>query len=260
MQPQNTQPAPYYDDEISLLDLWRTLARRKLIIAVVSAAVMLAAGAYLLLTTPLYESRAVIQVGSMAGETGELIEDPNILRERLTAEHPAIDSVGVSRRSIVTITLQDASPAEAEQRLQAIVDQLFAEHNAVYENSKHHLEQRQRLQQQRINELKAQKSELGQFVESWKNKEPTAAAILIMEVGNIARMLPKLEQDLAALEQAPSEADADRTRLFGKLQTGERPVAPKTGLVLALAAVLGLMLGIFTAFFAEFLAKAREEQ
>lgn len=67
------EPAPY-DDEISLVDLWRLLARRKWWIWGITLAILAAGVLFALLQTPLYEFTSTIDLGADA--SGAPIEEP----------------------------------------------------------------------------------------------------------------------------------------------------------------------------------------
>ena len=80
-EPSGRAPAYYPDDEISLIDLWNVLVRRRWLIAGVTLLCLLVAGLYTTLVTPVYESRSVLLVGKVAS-IGP-VEDPNEMTLRL---------------------------------------------------------------------------------------------------------------------------------------------------------------------------------
>lgn len=86
-------PTACKDDEISLIDLWRTLVARRKVVAGVFMATMLATGAYLLLTPPVYESRVIVQVG----QEGVPLEDLAVFQQRLLADHSELASVETTK-------------------------------------------------------------------------------------------------------------------------------------------------------------------
>ncbi|ADC72068.1 lipopolysaccharide biosynthesis protein [Thioalkalivibrio sp. K90mix] len=65
-----------YDDEISLVDLWNVLSRRKWWIAAVTIAVLLLGTLYGFLKTPSYSFQTTIQLGQ--DDRGNPVEDPNV--------------------------------------------------------------------------------------------------------------------------------------------------------------------------------------
>ena len=54
----------YEEDEIDLRELWKTLMKRKMLIAVVTVFITVAAIAYVLLKTPMYEAKALFEIGN----------------------------------------------------------------------------------------------------------------------------------------------------------------------------------------------------
>jgi LPS O-antigen subunit length determinant protein (WzzB/FepE family) len=87
------------ESEISLVDLWIVLIKRKYIIAITFSIVLLTGFFYIMVTKPVYESKAVIQVGQVgqivppevaqfaqASRQVIFIEVPSVLIKRLSAQ------------------------------------------------------------------------------------------------------------------------------------------------------------------------------
>lgn len=74
--PSGTPRPERYDDEISLVDLWNILSRRKWWIAGITASVLAFGTAYSLLLPPAYSFQTTIQLGR--DDRGDPIEDPNV--------------------------------------------------------------------------------------------------------------------------------------------------------------------------------------
>ncbi|MDY6981027.1 MAG: Wzz/FepE/Etk N-terminal domain-containing protein [Pseudomonadota bacterium] len=274
--PQNQPPPPQYyypDDEISLIDLWNTLMRRKKILIAVFVLVVVAAGIYLLLAKPVYESQVMINVGKI-GQVGKVIqvleledveqigriEDVDILEQRLLTEYPGLDRIETRRkgaRNIVTLVSTDNDRDKAQENLQSVVNDLLDTHRNRYHELLSPMESRRDSLQRRLNDYRRQIDELDIQIRQLRAQSPEQAAILMIEKGNVMRAIPDLEEKLAELQFATSEPQSMPTRQIGEIKTPAQPVKPKPGLVMALSVVLGLMLGIFAAFFAEFIAKAR---
>ncbi|MQM37944.1 hypothetical protein KBTX_01948 [wastewater metagenome] len=76
-----TDWSTYTDDEISLLDLWAVLIRRRVWLFGVTVVVLLAAVAYALSRVPVYEYRALVEIASQADGTTP-IEKPSAVAAR----------------------------------------------------------------------------------------------------------------------------------------------------------------------------------
>ena len=259
-----TPSSSFPKDSIDLIELWRILVRRKILMLLTFIATLLLAAAYLFLAKPLYESKVVVQVG-LIGKEVQYIEDVNGIKQRLLAEHPELTSVTVdtSKRgaiNIFTLTLQNKDRIQAEHQLIEITEKLLNDHNVLFAKTIDPIRQQIDLLQRRSLEYKDQIETFDTLIERLKIKDPAQAAILLIEKEQILRAINALEERIAALQRSIIEPYFLPTRLLGTQITPKTPVEPKAVLVIALSIILGLILSIFTAFFAEFLAHARENE
>jgi len=70
--------------------------------------------------------------------------------------------------------------------------------------------------------------------------------------------IPKLETQIADIQTSIKPPYLINTHLVGKIRMLDHPVKPKKKLILVVAFITGLMLGIFLAFFKEFIGKEKE--
>ncbi|MDZ7804370.1 Wzz/FepE/Etk N-terminal domain-containing protein [Thiohalophilus sp.] len=122
--PQQPAPQQYYypDDEISLIDLWNTLMRRKKVLITAFAAVIVVAIIYLLLAKPVYESRAIVEIGRAGNK---VVEDVNVLKQRLLAAYSgtaefkidALDTNPEGTKNSVRIVVHAGSLSKAKESL-----------------------------------------------------------------------------------------------------------------------------------------------
>ena len=98
----NTQPAnqAYPDDEISLIELWDILVKRKAVIALCFLLCVAGGAAFAYLQAPVYEASVKIRIGQVAvtqpGSSGQL-ENADELSSRLIALHGQNVATGVNR-------------------------------------------------------------------------------------------------------------------------------------------------------------------
>ena len=270
----------YADDEISLIDLWRVLARRKHWIAIAFVVTLALATVWLALKTPVYEGRATLEVGTV-GEQGERggimaspLEDPKALTNRLLNQRP--EGVGPGQEPVLTevetegrilnLTARATSQRAAEGFLREQIAAIQERHDGFLEEFR--AEQHQRLDEvsRRLEELTAEQETFEQRL-SQLGEDATAIGGLLTLEQRLSGRLPELEAEQAKLRRTLSERVTAPTSVLvapePQVAAGEEagqasPVEPKNRLVLALAAVLGLMLGVFVAFFREFLARVAE--
>lgn len=267
IQPETTAQ----DDEISLLELWQILCRRKLWI-VVSFLVCVAAGAaYAFLKSPVYEASVKLRIGQAGPGSAGLFEVAEELSARLVARYGEDVADGVKRErpflkratpqkgvtTTVDLVAEADTPQDAVTLLTRISDEVRKEHENIFERNVKSLSER-------LNNLDVQRAALQQqyadasaLFDQLKLRDPVQAALIMQERGRLTTSIIGLDAEKPALVQRLSPPQTLPTELLGEINTPRKPAAPKKGLVLALAAVLGLMAGVMLAFVAEYVANAR---
>lgn len=244
----------YRNGEISLVDLYMILVRRRKIIIVTMVLVLLTAIVYLLLVTPVYEGKAVIQVGQV-GQVGQ-IEDLGKLKVRLKIEYPSIERID-SQSNFVTITSYAHTKADIKQRLKKITEQLIKKHNIIYNTKMAGQQQKLEFLRKRIDDMHSEIEEFSKLINTLIRTEPSQATILVLEKNKLKQNLPGLEEKAMNLNQ--SKMRSTRTKIFREPTVIDKPLKPKAKLIIALSIVLGLMAGIFFAFVIEFITKTRQK-
>lgn len=277
IQPETTAPptAPP-DDEISLLELWQVLCRRKLWVVVSFLVCVVAGAAYAFLKSPVYEANVKLRIGQAAvGQTGPgqvgLFEAAEELSARLMARYGEDVAEGVKRErpflkratpqkgvtTTVDLVAEADTPEDAVTLLTRISDEVRKEHEGIFERNVKFLSQRlDNLDVQRA-ALQQQYADATALFDQLKQRDPVQAALIMQERGRLTTSIIELDAEKPAIAQRLSPPQTLPTALLGEINTPEKPAAPKKGLVLALAAVLGLMAGVMLAFVAEYVANAR---
>lgn len=240
---------PSYDDEISLVDLATTLIRRRRVFYVVFLLTTLAGLAYALLLLPhSYDYVTLFQLAEQ--DSGKTIESPATtiatLESRwlpeIEANHQSVKGEKLPFKvsfsnpestGLIRIT-SEASPDNA-----ALVESI---HGKLIEQLK---ERQQSLVAREKQSLEARIAATDQAVESLKGTENTGAAIAEAYGRRV-----ELEGKLAALQ--PGE-----TLVVGRKST--ESTGTSRSLIVVLAVLLGGMLGVFLAFFSEFVATVRQQ-
>ncbi|MEQ6340345.1 MAG: Wzz/FepE/Etk N-terminal domain-containing protein [Gammaproteobacteria bacterium] len=255
------------EDEISLIDLWRVIVKRKKMIIGSLLLSLLLVGAWIAITKPVYESRAVLGIGQVGP-----LESPQLLVQRLKEEYrikddsegeqkfPLIKEAKTMEKTLangIEITAQAHSAAEAQKFLADVTTKVLRQHLKLYDMARNE-------QQKQLESLEKQKDQVEQVlillrsrVTSVAGSDAALAGLLALEQDRLLQQLPQIEQQQAAVRLAMSELQSRPTILLRQPTLPAKPVKPKPALYLALAAVLGLMLGVFGAFFAEFVGKTR---
>ncbi len=274
-KPPNTPNiSPHYveyqhEDEISLVDLWLVLARRKWLVFGSMLVVLGLAALYTFTRVPMYQSRAVVAIGSV-GEHG-LLEQPDAVVQRLTEEYhvhdssetaitpPYVDEVKKEGPSAVSVTVEDTTPQGAQAFAKQVVDKLLGKHDQVFEQAVAAQKVRLDSLNRQIANFDAQSESLARHIDALQERDPGQSAVLALERGMLLSQKPALEEQRADLQLTLSALSSQPTKLIRTPSLPRGPGNIDVQLYLALGLVLGLMLGVFVAFFAEFLARVHQE-
>lgn len=269
---QNTiQQIILADNEIDIVSLWRILVKRKSIVLIAFILSFLGAILYLLFTPPVFESRAVLQVGQ-AGQAGQL-EIPAVLVRRLNEKYrindksiivkmPKVTGVSFDKKganSVITLLAQDYSAKGAQQYLAREIQELLGEHLIPYNHAMDIQHKRIQSLEKQISAVNAYIEELSSHIEAVRKQDPAQGAILAVEKGKLLTDIPGLEAQHVALQLALSDIQSQPTKVMLNPTFSERQTKPKSKLLLALAIVFGLFVGIIAAFFVEFINKQRQQ-
>jgi capsular polysaccharide biosynthesis protein len=266
------EPGYYPDDEISLIDLWNVLIRRKLLILALTILSVMAATLYSLVATPIYESQAVVLVGKTPA-TGPL-ENPDEMVQRLRQAYrvgddtegaramPYVESISLNKREadhVATITARAETPQQASQFLQTVVDGLIQEHGVRFEQAAALLTSHLESLNSQTDAFQSQIALIQAEMDQVREVNPVQASVLAVESGKLMAQLPGLEQRRNQLQLDLLDSRSYASQLLRSPTVAAKPVQPRPKLYIAIALVLGVMLGVFAAFFAEFLTNARRE-
>lgn len=237
---------PQYDDEISLVDLATTFLKRRRVFYVAFLVITLAGVAYAILAPEKYEYVTLVKLAEKSG--GEYIEEPSTVIAELDslwvpdleAEHRSEND----RNLPFTIT---ATNPENTGLIRIVSEASPSSGDLVEETHRKLAERLTSEQQQAVARLKSslekQIESLDATIEMLEGGQETGEAI----ASAVEKQL-SLETDLESL--APAEV------LVHSRQSGEN-TGPSRSLIVVLAGLLGLMAGVFLAFFAEFISLVR---
>ncbi len=271
LQDVRAQPSFYTDDEIDLVDLWLNLARgRKLFFGVFGSVLVLTA--ILIVAMPrVYESRAVLQVGTV-GSMG-VLEQPQVVVERLIQKYrvndtrierpyPRIESVSSKKEQadIITIVSHGRTEESAREFLKTVIAEVVAHHDQVLVENTDLLRQRLEVLGERVKQSRELLDTLGKTAEAIKNSDARSVTTLLQEKTGLARELPQLEQDLSVVRASLVSTQTYPTRLMREPTTDVDPIRPRPLLYSALGVVLAGMAGVFSVFLSNFRSRLRERK
>jgi LPS O-antigen subunit length determinant protein (WzzB/FepE family) len=266
------EPGYYPEDEISLIDLWNVLIRRKLLILAITILAMMAA------TCTAWSPRPSMKAKLWFSWARRLppvrLENPDEMVQRLRQayrvgddtegprEMPFVEAISLNKREadhVVTLTARAEAPQQAGQFLQSVVDGLLEEHRVRFEQAaaliKSHLDSLTSQTEAFQSQIALIQAEMDQV----REVNPVQASVLAVESGKLMAQLPGLEQRRNQLQLDLLDSRSYASQLLRSPTVAAKPVQPRPKLYIAIALVLGVMLGVFAAFFAEFLNNARRE-
>ncbi len=248
---QNSQERAVYDDEISLVDLAATFIRRRRIFYACFALVTLLGVVYALMQADKYEYVTLLESAEKAGN--EFIEKPAatvaIIENRWIPA--AASSYQAENEKLLPFKLDASNPENTG--LIRIVSEASVETADVVKTihsdlAQSVMERQQQLLETQRNSLKNQLASIERVIQSLQTSEggENTATALAAAIQKRA----ELESELEALQPASVIVTARQS-------TGQRGISGV--LIVGLACSMGIMLGVFLAFFAEFVWRVRQK-
>lgn len=258
-------PYPTSDDEISLFDLWDILVRYRWRLLAIWALIILAAAAYLAIVQPVYESRAVLRMGQVGGD---FITPPAALvlelKERYQVgesgrERPYLKSVKQEGDGALVLEAEAYSPIEAQGFLQQSINELLEQQQQRYIAARNLQESALVAVEEQIAALEDQIQGLAEAADS-ASVEEAVKALVVLQRSSLQADLPTLQEQRLRLQQSLSQRKSYPSELIREPILPEQASSPRRALTLALALVLGGMLGCMAAFLSEFMHQAKNRQ
>lgn len=264
-------PPEVAEDDLSFMDLFQILMRRKLVIVVSVFLCLMGGSAYLLIVTPLYEASATLRVGEVA-ESGSL-EDPEVLSAVLLGKYREEIATGIKRpppflksavvqrsaKQVLDLVVRGETPEQAVEFLRYVAEEAIAKHREIYMS-------KMDIAYRRIEQIKKQQKQLHDLLtgtagllDKIKQRDPVQASLLTAERGRIATELADIDRDLPKWQDKLIAPKTVMTELIGDVVAPENPVTPKKLVAIIVSVILGLALGVALAFLAEFGAAAGEK-
>lgn len=264
-----------YEDEIDLRDLLRVIWRyRALIIGIILASLLFSAFFSFLVLRPVYEVNAQVSLGYMASiDANPLYTNPNYANQLLSSDGFLLETMNklhldttaksfnklkqslkinvVKETNVLQLSLETEKPEEGKAVLATMIDIFSKDGNLQFERQKNLI----------ANEVLRNKGDIAQLEQKIKNVQDIYAS-LITAGGGIAVDLQRAEQlnVLSRFEDERWKQLVKQVEWQQKLNSMQQiqaiqeplyspiPIKPHKMLNLAVAGLLGLIIGIFVAF------------
>ena len=277
----SAEPQPYSEDGVSLLDLWIVLMKRRVLIGGILVITLLSGVIFFLfpMTQPQqrYAFSTTIESGRIPGQEGVLVNSTERVLAKLIESYiplsrkefaetkglSAPDVQAYTRGALMVLKTGGFSQNKAShfELLESITQRLLTDHHSVIESYRAGVIAELERAGLRLEELKAQRNSAVRENELETQFSSQADATLEMVRVDLAIEQADQEQVISRIEERLRGFSETRV-VLPPMQSSLAPSADATitlGATLSIAGFLGLALGIFAAFGAEFMAKARKE-
>lgn len=255
-----------FDDEVSLIDLWNLLMRRKWLVIVVTLACLAAAAVYAFTAKKVFGSEVDVALASTvpieSPDVNLYVTSPEVITKRLKAKQHIVDNALLAwvsdadlakergeRPDVLSIQVRGDSPEHARQFAAKLGKDLVASQNAAVDA--------------RVQQLTAYRDGLKADLRSVRDLLADPARNRPRDAMRARAELLQASADLQAkIENADRQMSASylkRAEIVSEPTLNKSAVQPKTKLILAAALFGGLMLAFLLVVFVEFLARAREQ-
>jgi len=272
------------EDTIDLRELFSVLKRRRKLILGVTVLFTLLALIYVFSAKPVYEVKAMIEVGQIDAKPIDNVKD---IKEKLSYEYhvdvkgkkielPRVTTISVPKNSnsILSLTIHGNSNEEGIKYIQTVIKKIetqYKEKTDAYTNSQKELI---KLTQEDIKDnsmslvkLKEEIDNYSQKIISLKSEDAALAGIYALQIGQMQTQLQNLKTYISALKNEEEKLNLSitpsmvkPTHIVGEIETLDNPMKPKKKLIVIVAFITGLMLAVFLAFFLEFIRGIKEEK
>ena len=263
------------DDDVSPLELWSALIRRKALILAILLISLIVAGLSIFFTSPVYESRAVLQIGQIGlGQRQiEQIESPVVITKRVMVQddmdrgktaigkvRPFIHTAFLEKdTNLISVIVRGPAPDATQEYLAQVVARVIHEHQELFDLAL-------KEQQQSLNLIQMFVHRLNQAIAANEKeisilaRQPASADAIIALRAEKLDLLESRQRRLVEqkdLRMAMSALRSKPTTLIKAPTLTVDPVKPRPLLYFVFAIGIGLLLGIFSAFVTELIGKAR---
>ena len=279
---KNTQ---YIQEEtIDLKELYLTLKKRKKLIWIVTFLFTLFALAYVFISKPVYEVKAVVELAQIDKKpvhpTATIKQKINTIFEvgvkNKKIELPIVTSVEVPKKTnnMLIVKVQGYDNDSAKEKLLEAISYLTTEQNKALKNYTDIQKKRFELIENEIVDTEKFIKKIESAISNYENKllniskqDAALAGIYAIEISknktelNIAaNRVYSLKKQNNNIEFSLTPYKLQKTAIIGNVSILEKPIKPKKILIVLVAFIVGLMLSIFIAFFLEFIGNMRKEE
>jgi len=276
------------EDTIDLRELFQILRRRKKVIFLITLLIILLASVYAWAAKPVYQVKAMIEVGKLEAGTNNEKSLDDVADIKLKLEYiygvksrkkrafPKVKTISVNKRAkgVFTVTVEGHSNESAIALIEKIVQKIEKEYQEkidTYINSKKELialtTQDIETAKQNLNNIKKTLNNYSQKIMNITAEDAALAGIYTIQISQNQTLLQSLQARISTLkanvynkELSITPLRIKPTHIVGKVEVLDKPIKPKKALIVIVAFITALMFSIFLVFFLEFIRKIKEEK
>jgi len=287
MNPEYATPV-IANNIIDLRELFQVLKRSKKLILIITSFITLLAAIYALTANPLYQVKAMIEIGKLEAGTKNEKSLDNVadLKQKLEyiygvkskkkRAYPKVEAIRVNKKAkgIFTILVSGHSNKEAISLVENVVHKIEKEYQEkinTYINTQKELIA---LTEEDIDTTKENLKKVNKTLDNYSQKimnisaeDAALAGIYTIQISQNQERSQTLQAHISDLKAniynkklAITPLRIKQTHLVGKVEVLDKPIKPKKALIVIVAFITGLMFSIFVVFFSEFLRGLREEK
>jgi len=239
------------EDEIDLLELFKTIMKRKFVVIFSTLFITVASAIYAFTKTPMYEVKALVEIASYNKKflftTSTIVPEINSFLLLNADKNVSADVIikGIEK-SLFEIKVTDISNDLASSYVMEIMQ---------YIQSKHKIELEEKLndQKSKYDLIGKQVNEKEKILKSIDmNKMSTTQLIYFMSV---QEQLDKKKSQYLSLKTSLLPYNYKNTHIVNSILTDDKPVKSKKKLIVIVGFVTGFILSIFLVFMLEFIGR-----
>jgi uncharacterized protein involved in exopolysaccharide biosynthesis len=274
---------PSLEDDVSLAQIWQMMSRNRWLVGPIFVVFMIAGYILWYVLPPTYQAHAQINIGNIGNvSTGvniggvfrpDLFEQPGDLIARLVDEYGLAKTDGAPVLKVAKLRKGTTNAielvAEGRERdaiqafLESVTKGVVESHGQVYDRNVAELTAQLKAMDNHRQALEKVYAEISQFIHLTLNTpraDSTQFALLSIQRGQLRQALIDLDMKRPAIISSLNPPSTNPTVLVGKINTPDQPAAPKRGLILAAAAMLGMIFGGLAALGRDTIHAARTNQ
>ncbi len=271
------------EEEIELIDYLRVIWKRRWLIVGGTLACMIVALVVSLIQPEMYQTTLDLKIGQVWQNP---VDDPNLVAAVINNE-PFLDKVrqktGLSYTAykmkkgntvvakvvdkaplLVNVVTREHSPEKAVELAETVADLVIHEHQLRFDEL---MSEHIRYEKELEGQVQAMQREIQELETTLKrqrtNSQVNASAVVLLqtqlagEKGQLVNFAKELRE---VKSNNNSKARSENTLVTFPPPIPEEHVNPKTGLNMAIAGIVGLMIFLMLAFFLEYLEQARRRE